>query len=391
MATIALANRNPASIHRTVIIDLMTKQCTFPNNQRKTLQQVLLDLDFSHPLLTAPVIKPLDGVCHYQYDTLDGLLCSGLYVYATLLQSDDPKACYFKINPSAKFSRTPVVDELYFSPHRQKRAKHTISIRSFTALVQYFFGPGFEFSEDLIMAEEFTFGDLPHFIHGDALYYRNHDVFEALSRPRDVNRFEVRYISEFMGFGLFCRERVLKGEVLFHYAGLKIIHKPQTNAYVFQSELDCFDMLIDARSSGNLARFVNHAPKVNIKRNSPLLRANIKAMGHCLNGVEVVLFKAKKDIMEGEQFLVDYGRDYFNHLKPLHLKPLHLKPLRFKPNGQIVVTNIKERRFARKKTLNLLRVMAQNGVKEAQEYLSIRIVVISLAVLFVMVCADYFS
>lgn len=378
MVTLALANRNPVSKHRAVNIDLLTKRCLL-DNQPITLQQLQTNVDFSHPLLTAPVIKPLNGVCHYEYDTLDALLRFGRHVCATLIHSDDPAACRFKINPSSQFASVSPIDELYFSLHRQKRAKRALQIHAFKALIEHFGGSKFEFSDEFILFDEFSTKDLPPFIHGDALYYGNPDVVEVLSRRMDLNRFEIRYISEFMGFGVFARERVSKGEVLFHYAGLKTIHKPHSVNYTFQSDLDCFEMFTDAKAQGNWARFVNHAPKFDVETqgDSNFLHANLKAVGHCLYGVEVILFTARKDILSGEQLLVDYGEYYFKDIQVI----------RFKPKGQVAAAH----RFTRKKRLNLIRLMAQQGVSEAQVLLNIRGGLIFFMILLIMLGANYFS
>ena len=384
MVNIALANQNTHSQCRKVIVNIATGICTLADGQEIELKRLMSEFDFSHPLLTQPFIRASSHEFHYEYDDIDGLLSSAIYVYATLLQVDKPLSCQFKINPSSVFQHNKRPEQVYFSINGSKVAQESISLKQLEDLVSHLSGYKFEFSEDVIIDEMLTIDDLPPSIDGDLLCNMNVNILDLLKVPKDLRRYELRYISPAIGFGVFSREKIKTGEVISIYSGLKKIHKPVKVKYAFETKLDCLKMYLDARQYGNISRFINHAPSFKtsqiISPRSPLLVANITADRHYLNGIEMVVYTTIKDIAKGEQLLVDYGELYFTHMEMI----------RFKENGKPVHMNKKTIRSTSQKKINQIRAMADSGVKKAQMYLLLRLVSIVGVLFILMGILNYF-
>lgn len=378
MVNIALTNRNPLSKERQVVINITTGICTFADNREMELKRLINESDFSHPLMAEPHTVAPNHVYHYQYDDIHGLFYSAIYVYSTLLHVDKPLACQFKINPTAAFQRSKFADELYFSIHRRKPAKRSISIKQLENLVSHLGRYKFEFSEDIIIDDIFTLEDLSSSIDGDSLYNPHLDIVDLLKRPRDFSRYELRYIGSNMGLGVFSRDAIKQGELIAVYSGIKKTSKQATLDYAYKGVLDCLNMYLDAHPCGNIARFINHAPNpkttnVHVRRHLSLLEANVRTKSHYLNGIEVVVYLASQDIQQGEQLLVDYGPEYF----------YYYLASRFKRNGKIIDPNKKIFQKKAQEKLDPIRIMASHGIEEAQRYLRFRMMII-VAVIFIV-------
>ena len=191
--------------------------------------------DFSHPLLKEPFTPSPDHLFHYEYDDVDGLLYSAIFIYATLLRADNPRSCLFKINPSLVFQQLSFGDELYVSIHRHKIAQESINISQFESLVGHLFNVKFKFSECLIIEDMFTVQDLPPTINGDALYQTKSHIVELLKVPKEFSRYELRYINSMMGFGVFSREEIKNGDIIGMYSGVKTANRPVTLKYAFKN------------------------------------------------------------------------------------------------------------------------------------------------------------
>jgi len=364
MVKITLTNRNPHSRDRHVSINIATGICEFSDKREVELKCLLNELDFIHPLLTEPFTQASDHVFHYEYDNIDGLFYAGIYVYSTLLHVDNPLDCRFKINPSPSFQRSKYAGDIHFSINSHKLARESIRIERLEALVHSFTGIKFEFSEDIIINEQFTTADLPDSIDGDALYISERKILELLKLPSEFKRYELRYINLDMGLGVFARDTLKKGDVIGLYSGLKT--HDNINGYAFKIGNDCLNMYLDARTFGNISRFINHAPSEdtnkNISHRAPLLEANVDSRHYYLNGIKVVYYIVNKEILKGEQLLVNYGVDFFQDT------PIK----RFKTNGRVIYPNKKFIWTKSQKKLNQLRIMADHGIKAAQVYLRLR-------------------
>ena len=372
LTTITLTNQNPNSQYTDATINIASGKCTILNNQEVTPNQLIKDFGFKHHLLMNYKTDTSTDVFHYEYDDMQGLLHAPVYVYSNLLKSANPDGCIFKINPSPIFQHTQTTDDLYFSISPHQCARESITIMQLEAIVSHLSGHPFKFINNLLIDETFTIKNLPLSIKGDLLSLIDKELETLLLTPCDLNRFELRYINPKIGFGLFSRERIKKGEVLFPYYGKK--HSEQTMAnYKFGAGLDCLNLSIDAREFGNLARFINHAPQAGTNASPLWLDANLLAEYFYLTGQQIILFSATRDIEPGEHLLLDYGALFFKNFPPSRFKSNHKALPWYK---KIIAANSNHR-------LNHLRIMARHGVKYATRYLLLRIIVI-IGVIFLL-------
>jgi hypothetical protein len=319
-------------------------------------------------------------IFHHQYHTLEELFLSGGYIYSTLLKAKDPSSCQFKIEPSPKFQscQNKNTRRLYFSINAKQEAKESLTIPQLEALVSDLSGYKFEYIEGLLINAEFNINHLPEFISGDSLYDTNTSVLNLLNSPIDLSTYELRYISPRIGFGLFTREPIKQNQLMFIYAGRKESKISPTTKYAFLYKEDVLNMYLDARHYGNLARFINHAPRP--KENIPLvpqttlMEANLESTYENINGIEVILFTANRHIAKGEQLLVDYGEKFFHSTRIYQ----------FKGDGKIFRL---KKRWGQKDSKNKLRhykIMARHGIKKAQQYILLRMMIIITSIITLM-------
>ena len=365
-----------------VTININTGVCTFADKRKIPLKTLIEGNDFSHPLLAKKSIPAATHFFHYEYDDIDGLFYSSIYVYSTLLNVDKPEACQFKINPSKKFKQLRFEEQMYFSIHEKKTAKETITIDQLNALVSHLSGFTFKFSEDFMIEDTFTINELPSKIDGDALYTIDESILELLKNPRNFDRYELRYVNPEMGFGVFSRTTLQEGDIIAVYTGVKTTCKPHKLDYTFKIQGDCLNMYQDSRQQGNITRFINHAPPANkpkiMSQKPAFLEENIISTSHFILGIEVVVYSVCKEILPGEQLLVDYGANYFYDRS--------IK--RFKPNGRMLSSKIYTLKKSRQKLIDL-RIMANHGVEKAQVYLSLRTFFIFIVTVVVMGTLKY--
>lgn len=366
MVNITLSNQNPHSQHQKVSININTGLCYFNDNQEIPLKHLINTLDFTHPLLTEKFTQTSDHVFHYEYDNIDELRYSGIYVYSRLIRADKPLACTFKINPSPLFQHSKFAQDIYFSINRHQLAKESIHIKQLEDLTHHLLGTKFVFSEDLIIDDQFTIADLPPFVDGDSLYITNDKLVTLLKTPSTFSRYELRYISPEIGFGVFSKKTIKKEDIISIYSGVKTIRKPDSLSFSFIAKQDCFMMYLDASQYGNITRFINHAPTHNSEHSLSLIEANVKANTYSLNGIEVIVYSACKEILPGEQLLVDYGQAFFEGMDLF----------RFKTNGRPINTNKKFIWSNIQEKINHMKIMARHGVKKAQIYLLARVFII---------------
>lgn len=355
----------PDSPDRSVAINIATGLCKFANEREIHLKQ-LLNSDFSHPLLTEPFHQPSDNLFHYEYATIDELFYSAIYVYSVLLHVNKPQECQFKINPSSAFQHSPFAKEICFSIGNYKFARERLSIKQLNDLMTHFAGSQFEFTETMMINDRFTMADLPQVVDGDVLYELDSKIIELLKAPIDWKRYELRYINPTIGFGVFSNQIIKKGELISFYTGLKSIHRFPRSSYVYTNQFDKLNMCLDAFKFGNLSKFVNHAPNSDpndvTSRRTSLCTANITGLHQLVRGIDIFVYLAKKDILPGEQLLVNYGPDYFKN------NASH----RFKTNGQPLSVSKKVLGHHLQRKINHLRIMSQYGVQKAQIFLLLR-------------------
>ena len=368
MVTITLTNNNLDSKDDKVTINVNTGACFLSDKREVPLHQFIKQGDFVHPLLLEPFTSSSDYVFHYEYNNIRELFYSAIFVYKTLLHVDNPSLCVFKINPSLNFHHNKLPEGLYFSIDGNKSASELISINQLNRIVSALLRETFEYSEDLIINDSFTVEDLPESVNGDLFYPSEVPFFEVFDNPADLSRFELRYINPIIGFGVFSKTLIKNEELLGVYSGVKRVKLPISLNFSYKSDEDSLNMILDARSSGNITRFINHAPNPDNNEKSAdsldRLFANTKSSIYYINGLSFIVYFAIRDIMPGEQLLVDYGSLYFKEYSPI----------RFKTNGRPL--KIKNFKKMSKKRLAHLRIMANYGVQKAQRYLQFRLLLI---------------
>ena len=372
MVSIVLGNNNPDSPDTKVTINLLSGVCTGANNLQIDCKQLLAKKDFVHPLLIRSPLRGTDNIFCYQYDDLPGLLDSAMNVYATLIHAQSPQDCQFKISPSSLFCNTEKTKNIHFSIRKNCVANETVSIRQLEKIVGGVSDIVFQYSDEIIIDDQFGVADLPDEINGDELCSADEFIAGMLKKHIDLNRLEIRYINPAMGFGVYSRDVIKQGEVIGIYTGLKQTASTvqAIHTYVYWTQSDFLNMYVDARRYGNITRFINHA----FDSDKPgFSNANISAKNYKLYGVEFIIHSAKKDIPKGEQLLVNYGEEYFKNRRSL----------RFKTNSE---RSIDASTILSTKNAGAIRVMAEHGVKHAQIWLFLRMLAISGLILIALLC-----
>lgn len=104
------------------------------------------------------------------------------------------------------------------------------------------------------------------------------------------------------GLGLFATRPYKKGERIVEYVGRLISKEEEYSSrskYLFEVNRN---KTIDGMARSNLARYINHSCSPNCEPEIEKGRVFIDAI---------------KKIRAGEEFLYDYGEEYFNdHIKP---------------------------------------------------------------------------
>lgn len=104
------------------------------------------------------------------------------------------------------------------------------------------------------------------------------------------------------GLGLFATRDFKKGERIIEYVG-RVISKDEEyssrSKYLFEVSTR---KTIDGQARTNIARYINHSCKPNCEPEIEKGRVFIDTI---------------KKVKEGEEFVYDYGEEYFNdHIKP---------------------------------------------------------------------------
>lgn len=374
MVTITLTNNNPNSKDINVSVNLTVGSCSFSDGREINLKQFLEQSDFTHPILSTPFTLHDDNFYHYEYDNFRELFEASVYIYTILLHVDNPHHCTFKINPSKNFQAYKRNDNLYFSIDSNKQAEETISIDQLNSIVCTMLQIKFQFSEDLIINDSFSFDDLPPEVNGDNLFTVQEYLYGILENPGDLSRFEIRYFEPKIGLGVFSRNFIRTDDIIGVYTGVKTNQCPKSLNFTFKPEKDCLNMYVDAKYYGNITRFINHAPDLEkdneVLKSPPGLIANVLGAIYYFNGISVIVFVAKRDISPGEQLLVNYGDEYFINTIPARFKVGR----RF--NDYLNIFSINR--------INQIRVMARYGVQKAQTYLNLRLIYIFVGIFIVM-------
>lgn len=377
MVRLVLNNQIEQSPYRKVILNLSSGTCLINDKEEMDLNQ-FKQLDFSHPLLSEPALTLVDGVYCYSYEDMAGLLRFPKYVYSTLIQSDRPKSCLFKITATDSVYRLKNHYKIPFSFDYHRPAKSDISIVQLNRIVSALGGLTFHFLDSTIINQDFSYEDLPEEVVADYFYNNFPDIIKFMTEPDQFHKYELRYINRLVGFGVFAREDIKKNELVMMYNGEKCSKKPKMNAYHFAPSEDSLKMGTDALFMGNIGRFVNHAPSIkrdaDNKTNADFLKSNLISVLWSIQGLEFIIYKATRDITKNEQLLVDYGERYFTERKLMYF---NAKGESLDLNNRLVKENLNQK-------IPMLKIMAESGVKGAIFVLYKK--VIFTAVCFSLVC-----
>jgi hypothetical protein len=90
-----------------------------------------------------------------------------------------------------------------------------------------------------------------------------HYITAGSHEQEDRERFAIKWVSNELGFGMFAKKPIFKGEIVGNYVGLVTGFKENTDymwGYMTEKVGDgIYEMGIDSRIAGNYLRFVNHA------------------------------------------------------------------------------------------------------------------------------------
>lgn len=370
MVKILLQNTLEQASIKQIIIDLDQGTCLLDNGKTIPLKQ-MQHQEFSHPLFLEPVLPLMQGVYCHTYDDIDGLLNTAKLVYATLIQAINPATCRFKVTPSDRFLRLKSQYLIPLSLKYNKAAKEFVGVKQLEGIVKDFSKTPFRYLDNVFIDQSFSTQDLPQEINADALYTTHIELENRLQTPDQLTNIELRYINRFIGFGVYARQDIKKGDLILIYCGKKSLKKPKESAYYFLPFSDQLNMGIDAKNFGNITRFINHAPLPKSGKDQAVyLEANLKNSAYSLRGMDCIVYEASRDIAKNEQLLADYGRQSFTKLPAL----------RFNLKSQPLDEELKKVHESHADRVGMLRAMAANGFRAAWFSLYWRVVLVVLVV-----------
>ena len=215
MTVLILRNSNSEAIIQQLSFNLETGHFLTENNQIVTRHE-LVDLAFTHPILRE---DPLTETGKHQYSYIyhnDIEFCLALrYLYATLLQADNPAACSFRIQPAEQYFLDTKQYELYFSCHPKKAARQRLRMSQVNSMMTDIYGSPFQYCNHIVLDKTLTWVDLPKEMTADALYHspeQNWSPHQAC-----LEQVELRFINERIAFGLFARTPIQKGALISQY------------------------------------------------------------------------------------------------------------------------------------------------------------------------------
>jgi hypothetical protein len=125
-----------------------------------------------------------------------------------------------------------------------------------------------------------------------------------------TQKYDVRWINESVGYGLFAKTVYKKNEVIGVYTGY-LTSQAQNKEYVFQWTDPPYEnrICIDGLQQGNATRFMNHAATkiAGIKNRA----CNASSVEFFYNGLPYVIFITDRKVNPDEQLCYDYGAGYW--------------------------------------------------------------------------------
>jgi hypothetical protein len=376
MSKLILHNTNPAALHQTVLVDLMSGYSTVDHQLNMLTAEFMGTIDFSHPLLKEPGLSQHGAYYDYTYDTVHDFFSIPKRIYATLLHASKPWLCQFKITPSEKYRLLKTDYALFFSAVAQRAAKESMSTQQLNAFISSRDNAAFQYQDKVILDQILTVHELAKSMDGDHLYQANADIEQFCLSMDNTEALELRYINQHVGMGVFARERFPKDSIIVQYCGELSPEQDADYTYKVDTTLSSYALFLDARTHGNMARFINYAPDEPVIHPHPfsktLTTANTRTQSYNCYGNNVVIFFARRAIEKGEQLLNDYGDAYFKDLRYIP---------RLQVNGSVknyLGKPMKDTPAQRFQTLTLLK---QQGVKQAHWLLLKKPTLVLLSVL----------
>lgn len=361
MATLLLRNQNPDAVLQQVKVDVESGVWVTEEDQPVTRRALQTKHAFTHPFLNEKALKPTSsGQYVYTYRNHLEFLLALRYVYATLLKSENPTECSILIQPDPEYLVEETRFELYCSCNAKKAATHRLTTRQIGAMFSEIYGSPFEYGNKIILDKTVTYLDLPESLDADTLYEEPSIDVAWFRHQTCLDKYELRYINHHLGFGVFARTHIPKGELIALYNGHLVSTETEYKNYCYyQAKNKSFNLLIDASHYGNLARFINHAPtleecKVDKK---VFLCANVEVEHHNWYGADHIMYIADRDIACGEQILSSYGEAYFGSM----MQQLHIKK-----NGTVLDEKHRRIQDTTVQKRAVLQILARYGNQQAR-------------------------
>ena len=328
---------------------------------------------FYHPLLTSEPLNVDDNLVTVSYSHCHELLDKMNQVYSTILQSNEPDLLVFDFTPSAQYQTKAPQSSLFFSIFPHKQARHCISIEQLNNIMNAIYSHPFNYTDNIIIQGKIPVSSLPEIVNADSLYQADETIYNYLNQSVDNSHLEIRFISANIGFGIFCRNRIRKNQIVGLYAGKKDLRKNCKSRFRF-GEVDDLNLMNDAKHHGNITRFINHATKRT--KIAGQETANLVAVGHKLNGINFTIFYASRDIEQGEQLLFQYHKHAFD------------KELEYYIKEKYKLYNYKNQRLPKHPADKIaLNIFAQNNIEQAKRYFLIKpslYLLISITMIFIV-------
>lgn len=131
-----------------------------------------------------------------------------------------------------------------------------------------------------------------------------------------TRKYEIKKVSDEIGYGLFATKQYKKNEVIGFYAGRFVpLESLNDKRYAFEGFEDpCLEGLaLDAREAGNALRYINHADHGSRKE-------NVDTVEFFYNGLLYIMYQAKCAIKIGKELAIDYQDGYWEENKNIHKK-----------------------------------------------------------------------
>ena len=361
MPILLLRNYDQNAAVQQVSFDIQSGMFTAEDGQQVSRRELLTALAFQHPILDEKALNlTRTGRYTYVYRNYAELLLALRYVYATLLRVSNPAECAVRIRPAPDYLKDTTRNEIYFSCHIKKAARQTLSTREISAMFSEVYGFPFQYGNEIILDKTVTYLDLVETMNADDLYQEPEVDPEWFQYQIPLDKYELRYINQRIGCGVFARTHIPKGELICRYNGKFVPQGSEYQSYCYLLwEHSSFNLALDAAHYGNLSRFINHAPipaECDVDPNK-FLCANVRVEHHCWYGNDHVIYVAARDIACGEQVLSSYGKSYFEHSNTR----VHIKK-----NGTIVDTQYRKIQDTPLQKKQRLSIFARHGVQHAQ-------------------------